>query len=95
MLTRSCQDGAISIEGIQNCPYVTQPVAISEFPLDIWYRTPLEWAQRGGNVLYRTVHEKGGHFPSLDTPELLVEDVRRFFGDRKLSRTEVFTEAGR
>ena len=67
-----------------------QPVAISEFPKDIWYRTPLEWAQRGGNVKYRTVHERGGHFPSLDTPAHLLNDIWRFFGDRELSGTAVF-----
>jgi hypothetical protein len=71
-------------------PYVKQPIAISEFPKDIWYRTPLDWAQRGGNVQYRTLHERGGHFPSLDTPELLLEDIWRFFGDEKMSRTDVF-----
>jgi hypothetical protein len=71
-------------------PYVKQPIAISEFPKDIWYRTPLDWAQRGGNVQYRTLHERGGHFPSLDTPELLLEDIWRFFCDEKMSRTDVF-----
>ncbi|KAK0755600.1 hypothetical protein N5P37_011842 [Trichoderma harzianum] len=41
-------DGAISMSGIENLPYVKQPVAISQFPHDIWYRTPLEWAKRNG-----------------------------------------------
>jgi hypothetical protein len=71
-------------------PYVPQPVAISEFPYDIWYRTPLEWAQRGGNVKYRNVHARGGHFASFDAPDLLLEDIWRFFGDKELSRTAVF-----
>jgi hypothetical protein len=84
------QDGAISTTGINQLPYVEQPVAISEFPLDIWYRTPLEWATRGGNVRYRFVHQTGGHFPSLDTPDLLVDDIRKFFGDRESSGTKVF-----
>ncbi|RQM05032.1 hypothetical protein DH86_00003904, partial [Scytalidium sp. 3C] len=39
------KDGAISTTGINLLPYVPQPVAISEFPRDIWYRTPLEWAR--------------------------------------------------
>ncbi|KIX08724.1 uncharacterized protein Z518_03381 [Rhinocladiella mackenziei CBS 650.93] len=84
------KDGAINIHGFGKIPYVTQPVAISEFPKDIWYRTPLDWAQRGGNVQCRTVHETGGHFPSLDTPELLLKDMWKFFGDEKMSRTEIF-----
>ena len=43
---------------------------------------------------YRTVHEKGGHFPSLDTPELLLQDIWKFFGDKKVSKVDVF-DAGR
>ncbi|KAJ9637945.1 hypothetical protein H2204_004535 [Knufia peltigerae] len=84
------KDGAISPTGINLLPYVHQPVAISEFPYDLWYRTPLEWARRGGNVKYRTVHDRGGHFASLDAPDLLVDDIRRFFGDREVSNTKVF-----
>ncbi|KAJ9602865.1 hypothetical protein H2200_012645 [Cladophialophora chaetospira] len=73
-------DGAISTTGINLLPYVSQPIAISEFPYDLWYHTPLEWARRGGNVLYRTVHETGGHFASLTNPELLLADIWKFFG---------------
>ena len=86
------QDGVISTKGINMMPYVKQPVAISEFPHDIWYRTPLEWAQRGGNVKYRTVHETGGHFPSLSNPDLLLGDIWKFFGDEELSGTHVFNK---
>jgi hypothetical protein len=56
----------------------------------LWYRTPLEWAQRSGNVKYRTVHEKGGHFAAMDATDLLVEDIRKFFGDGELSGTKIF-----
>ncbi|KIW11567.1 hypothetical protein PV08_10868 [Exophiala spinifera] len=86
------KDGAISPIGINMLPYVHQPVAISEFPYDLWYRTPLEWARRCGNVKYRTVHDRGGHFASLDAPDLLLEDIWRFFGDREVSGTKVFFE---
>ncbi|KUJ09385.1 alpha/beta-hydrolase [Mollisia scopiformis] len=72
-------------------PYVSQPVAISEFPADIWYRTPLDWAQRGGNVVARTVHEFGGHFAAVETPDLLIEDIRSFFGSSTLSNTSIFS----
>ncbi|KAK4083916.1 uncharacterized protein Triagg1_1578 [Trichoderma aggressivum f. europaeum] len=85
-------DGAISMSGIENLPYVNQPVAISQFPHDIWYHTPLEWAKRNGNVKWSAVHEKGGHFPALETPEVLARDVRRFFGDAEESGTKVFRQ---
>jgi hypothetical protein len=84
------QDGAISPNGIKMLPYVHQPIAISQFPYDLWYRTPLDWAQRGGNVKYRTVHKRGGHFCSLDAPDLLLDDIWRFFGKSELSGTTVF-----
>lgn len=71
-------------------PYVAQPVAISQFPRDIWYRTPLEWAKRAGNVVALSRHDRGGHFAALDAPDLLVDDMRAFFGDGKRSGTSVF-----
>ncbi|EGR48633.1 uncharacterized protein TRIREDRAFT_121877 [Trichoderma reesei QM6a] len=85
-------DGAISVRGIEALPYVKQPVAVSQFPHDIWYGTPLEWARRMGNVKWSAVHEKGGHFPAVETPEVLVEDMRRFFGNEEESGTAVFRQ---
>jgi hypothetical protein len=41
-------------------------------------------------VKYRTVHEKGGHFAAMDATDLLVEDIRKFFGDEELSGTKIF-----
>ena len=86
----SLQDGAIGIMAINLLPYVSQPVAISQFPYDIGYRTPLSWAQQAGNVVSRAVHDKGGHFPALTDTQVLLQDIRKFFGDRKLSNTIVF-----
>ncbi|RVX67737.1 hypothetical protein B0A52_07860 [Exophiala mesophila] len=85
-------DGAISIKGINLLPYVKQPVAISQFPYDLWYRTPLDWAQRGGNVKMNTVHETGGHFAALTNADLLLQDIWRFFGDTELSNTNIFKQ---
>ncbi|KAL7935542.1 Alpha/Beta hydrolase protein [Trichoderma chlorosporum] len=85
-------DGAISVSGIENLPYVHQPVAISQFPHDIWYHTPLEWARRNGNVKWSAVHEKGGHFPALETPEVLARDIRRFFGNIEDNGTGIFRQ---
>jgi hypothetical protein len=84
------QDGAISTRGIHLLPYVKQPIAISQFPHDLWYRTPIEWARRGGNVQQNTVHKTGGHFATLTSPDLLLNDIWRFFGNRKLSGTDTF-----
>jgi hypothetical protein len=71
---------------------VHQPIAISQFPHDLWYKTPIEWARRGGNVKQNIVHKTGGHFATLTSPDLLLEDIWRFFGNRELSETKMFIQ---
>ena len=86
-------------------PYVYQPVAISQFPLDLGYRTvssnsicgwaefdpqitrcwPLDWARRHGNVVVRNVHDYGGHFAAVETPDLILDDIRKLWGNASLS----------
>jgi len=56
---------------------------------------PLDWAQRRGNVKTRTVNERGGHFPTLDAPDLVLRDAWTFFGDEELSGTKVFRSSPR
>ncbi|KAK8063224.1 epoxide hydrolase [Apiospora saccharicola] len=84
------KDGVISTKGVHSMPYASQPIALSQFPLDLWYRTPLDWAKRTGNVVSCVRHDRGGHFAALDAPDLLVADLRAFFGDRELSGTQAF-----
>jgi hypothetical protein len=71
-------------------PYIRQPIALSQFPWDIWYGTPLEWAKRSGNVVSLNKHDRGGHFAAVEVPDLLIEDIQKFFGDKVLSGTHVF-----
>lgn len=86
----SVKDGAIDVHFINLLPYVTQPISISQFPYDIWYRTPSTWAQRGGNVVERNVHLEDGHFPSVTNSAALLQDIWNFFGNDELSNTRVF-----
>jgi hypothetical protein len=37
------------------------------------------WVERGYNIQHWTEMSRGGHFPALEEPELLVEDIRLFF----------------
>ncbi|KAF2167470.1 hypothetical protein M409DRAFT_66038 [Zasmidium cellare ATCC 36951] len=74
------KDGAFTIDSFEDLPFVDRPMAISEFPKDIWYRTPLNWAQRTGNVQTRYVHSYGGHFPAWETPHELLPDIWDFLG---------------
>ncbi|MGQ0569395.1 MAG: epoxide hydrolase family protein [Armatimonadota bacterium] len=60
---------------------VKVPTGVSNFPKEPGrdFRRSVEKAY---NVLHWTDMPKGGHFPAMEEPELLVEDIRSFF--RKL-----------
>ena len=81
---------ALSGFGFGNLPVVKQPVAISEFPYDAGFGLPLDWARRGGNVITRNVHDHGGHFAAYEVPNLLLNDIWEWFGDKNKSGTGVF-----
>ncbi len=58
---------------------VKVPVAVSEFPDEI-YGTPRVWAERAyPNLIYYNKPEKGGHFAAWEQPDLLVHDLREGF----------------
>jgi epoxide hydrolase len=67
-------------EMAQNPPiprYVTVPTAAAIFPKEV-VKLPRAWAERHYNIVQWNVFEHGGHFPALEHPDLLVEDLRRF-----------------
>lgn len=40
---------------------------------------PRDWAAQAANIQYWKEYERGGHFSSLERPDLFVEDMRTFF----------------
>lgn len=44
------------------------------------FSAPRDWAQQAANVRYWKEYERGGHFSSLECPEIFVKDMRDFFG---------------
>lgn len=92
MYKEMVREGDFQDTGVGTPPFVTQPVAVTQRPMDIGVGVPLDWLQRDGNVkaLYR--HDFGGHFAAYRTPESLTDDIYRWFGDRELSGTAVFFE---
>ncbi|TVY58560.1 Juvenile hormone epoxide hydrolase [Lachnellula suecica] len=85
----SLLEGATIVGGFgSNFPHIEQPVAISQFPADVQYRVPLDWARRLGNVVVRNVHAFGGHFAAVETPDALLGDIREFWGNETLSGLE-------
>ncbi|WP_448610738.1 epoxide hydrolase family protein [Geodermatophilus sp. URMC 60] len=55
------------------------PVGASVFPAEV-PRPSRRWAERRyRDIRYWAEHPRGGHFPALEVPDLLVEDLRAFF----------------
>jgi microsomal epoxide hydrolase len=57
---------------------VNVPTAGAIFPTEL-FRPPRKWAEAWFDIQQWTVYDEGGHFAALEVPEVLVEDVRRFF----------------
>ena len=58
---------------------IETPTGIAMFPGEVDLVVPREWAERCYNVKRWTDMPAGGHFPALEEPSLLVEDIRAFF----------------
>jgi pimeloyl-ACP methyl ester carboxylesterase len=58
---------------------IETPTAIAMFPGEKMLVVPREWAERSYNIQRWTEMPSGGHFPALEEPGLLVEDIRAFF----------------
>src|SRR5262249_21167890 len=54
------------------------PTALAVFPQD--FRTIRVVAERANNIVRYTEFDRGGHFAYTTDPDLVVEDVRTFFG---------------
>ena len=54
------------------------PTAVADFPGEI-YRASRRQAESSYNIVQWTTMPRGGHFAAMEEPELLVEDIRRFF----------------
>jgi pimeloyl-ACP methyl ester carboxylesterase len=54
------------------------PTGVAVFRADEIMRYALN---RDGHVEHWSEFDRGGHFPALEAPDLLVEDIRRFFRD--------------
>ena len=52
------------------------PTGVALFAEDIAIR---RYAERANNIVHWSDFETGGHFAALETPDLLVEDIRDFF----------------
>ena len=58
---------------------VEVPTGVAAFPYDLLAFPPRPMVERGYNVVHWTQMPRGGHFASLEEPELFLADVRKFF----------------
>ena len=59
-------------------PRVQVPTGCAVYPRDV-RRVPRSWAERLYPITHWTQMPAGGHFPSLEEPELFVTDLAAFF----------------
>ena len=57
---------------------VDVPTAVAVFPGEIFF-SPRKWVAARYNLRQWTEMPRGGHFAAMEEPQLLVEDVRKFF----------------
>ena len=57
---------------------IETPTAVARFPRDLLAFPPRAMVERGYNVVRWSAFETGGHFAGLETPDLLLADLRAF-----------------
>jgi pimeloyl-ACP methyl ester carboxylesterase len=57
---------------------VEVPTGVARFPKEIM-RFPRKWIEKNYNVTHWTAMPRGGHFAAMEQPELLIDDLRKFF----------------
>ncbi len=65
--------------GDAKLPAIRTPIGYAVFPKEV-IASPDSWIAQKYNVFQRTQMPKGGHFAALEQPDLLVADIRMFFG---------------
>lgn len=70
-------EGGFSIPAGQR---IEKPTGVAAFPRDLLSFPPRAMVERGYNVVHWTDMPRGGHFASLEEPELFLADLRAFVG---------------
>jgi epoxide hydrolase len=56
----------------------TVPTGVAVFPREPLLTVP-RFAERAHNIVHWSEFDRGGHFPAMEVPDLLVDDLRKFF----------------
>ncbi|KAJ5981181.1 hypothetical protein N7499_001806 [Penicillium canescens] len=70
--------------------YVSAPTGVSMYAKEQLH-CPRDWANQAANIQFWREYEKGGHFSSLECPDLFVKDVQEFFSSKAVLSSWVRT----
>ena len=56
------------------------PLGVSVFPKEL-FAARRRWVEKSHNLVFWAEHDRGGHFAALETPDVLVTDIRDCFRD--------------
>jgi pimeloyl-ACP methyl ester carboxylesterase len=72
------RENRLTGEEMAPTPRLETPVAYADFPREVAV-PPFRWITQTYNVVQKTEMPKGGHFAALEQPDLLLDDIRKFF----------------
>ena len=52
------------------------------FEGDVIFR-PRKWMEKEHNIQYWNVKSSGGHFAPMEEPDVLIDEIRKFFGPHR------------
>jgi epoxide hydrolase len=62
------------------------PFACAVFPFEMFANAPRQWVEASYNLVQYTMMPRGGHFAAMEEPQLLVDDMRKFFAGLRQRR---------
>ncbi|KAM0326521.1 hypothetical protein ACHAQA_006390 [Verticillium albo-atrum] len=66
--------------------YVDCPTGVSMYVKEQLH-CPKDWAQQAANIQFWREYNIGGHFSSLECPDLFIDDMRQFFASEAVKRS--------
>src|SRR5580698_8188925 len=75
---RIYRENRLTAEEMAPTPRLETPIAYADFPKEVAV-PPFRWITQTYNVVQKTEMPRGGHFAALEQPDLLVDDIRKFF----------------
>ncbi|KAF8315330.1 alpha/beta-hydrolase, partial [Clavulina sp. PMI_390] len=79
MIYQKCKAGRARLSDPTIWGKIKSQMAFSAFPYEVAV-PPAAWIAKCGPLVQFKRHDKGGHFPALDNPDALVEDLCEFVG---------------